>query len=505
MAGIKMTRKEEKRYLAFDPKISDTMSSLVSRDKLPRTKKYLKDVKTAVAIARKFNEEVVRPVYKEIDLKVAEDPNYLVWDFINTANEWGLFSLWIPRIFGGKGLDFLSLYPFLEEIASVCTGLSNVIGVHYLGIATQCASWNIKLMNKVWREVKKGEKTGKPCLISLTITEPDAGTDLEEVDLLSKARVGTIAKKVEGGYIVNGRKIFISNGHTSTWHMVICYEDKKNPHENMLMLAVKNGTKGFSFGTHEKKMGQKSCVASELIFEDCFVSDKNVCVSARNDAPESKEDAIKMGQVMIDFVVSSSRAGVAAFATGCARGAYETAFDYAVKKDFDGKTLAHKQWSQTTLAEMYKNVNMSRAIYLESAYANLMSGMFKVLNNKILFRLINYLPTWWYNIFVSPFMNLKIVTKFFRKVMFDWYTKEEAELTSGWGSLVKFSCSDLAITNSQMAIELMGVDGCRHDIGAEKYLRDAKLLQIYEGTNQLNRLNLFKCLIGRNIDGLDVF
>ena len=76
----------------------------------------------------------------------------------------------------------------LEELASGCTGMSNLVGVHYLGIATLCASWNMRLMNKLMRDTVEGEKTGVPCLISLAITEPDAGSDVEEVDLVSRPR-----------------------------------------------------------------------------------------------------------------------------------------------------------------------------------------------------------------------------------------------------------------------------------------------------------------------------
>ena len=79
--------------------------------------------------------------------------------------------------------------------------------------------------------------------------------------------------------MVNGSKVFISAGHVSTWHMLICYEDVRKPADSLIMLAVKTGMKGFTFGHKEHKMGQKACVASELIFEDCFVPDENVCFS----------------------------------------------------------------------------------------------------------------------------------------------------------------------------------------------------------------------------------
>jgi alkylation response protein AidB-like acyl-CoA dehydrogenase len=98
-----------------------------------------------------------------------------------------------------------------------------------------------------------------------------------------------------------------------------------------------------------------------------------------------------------------------------------------------------------------------------------------------------------------------MMTKLFRKKQMDGQTDDEMHRTSGWGSLAKFSATDIGMRNCHMALEMMGQAGLRHDRGAEKILRDAKLLQIYEGTNQLNRLNLFKCLIAGDIPQAVVF
>jgi alkylation response protein AidB-like acyl-CoA dehydrogenase len=97
------------------------------------------------------------------------------------------------------------------------------------------------------------------------------------------------------------------------------------------------------------------------------------------------------------------------------------------------------------------------------------------------------------------------MTKLFRKRQMDGQTDEEINRTSGWGSLSKFAATDFGIRNCQMALDLMGQAGLRQDRGAEKILRDAKLLQIYEGTNQLNRLNLFNCLIAKEYPQAVVF
>ncbi len=477
-----------------EPTYKDMTCSLAAVPRLPRA--IVKETEEAIALCRKFNDQVVRPYALELDRIKQKDSDYLPWEFVKKANEWGFYTMWMPKIFGGKGYNFPSVSYAMEELASACTGMANLIGVHYLGVATICASWNMRLMNKVMRDTAEGEKSGDPCLISLAITEPDAGTDVEEVELVSRAKVTCHAKKVEGGYLVNGRKIFISNGHLSKWHILCAYGDLDNPAESMVMIAVPNGTPGFSFGRQEHKMGQKGCPASELIFEDCFLPDDLVCFDAEQVSKQGKPFRDTVMQV-IDYVVSGSRAGVGGFGTGVARGAFEEALKFASETEVDGKLMINHEWAQCMLAEMYKNVAVSRLTYAETNYANGMYGMFKALQWKPLFYYLKYMPKSIVDRFIQPFMNLGLTTWLFRKLMFDLQKKDDYQCTSGWASLSKFTATDAGVKNCQLALELMGQAGLRHDMGAEKHLRDSKLLQIYEGTNQLNRLNLFKCLVGR--------
>jgi alkylation response protein AidB-like acyl-CoA dehydrogenase len=255
-----LTTSDIKNFCDRDPNFDDMICSLRAISKQP--KKMLKETKEVVALARKFTDEVVRPYAAELDRKVQEDPDYLPLEFIQEANRWGLYTLWIPRIFGGKGYNLPSCSYFIEEIASACTAMSNLIGVHYLGVATLIAAWNTPIIQRVFSEVVEGEKNGKPCLISLALTEPGAGTDVEETDLMDRGNITCHARKVDGGYVVNGSKVFISNGHLSNWHMLFAFADLEKPSSNLVMLAVKTGIKGFSFGRKERKMGQKGCLCA---------------------------------------------------------------------------------------------------------------------------------------------------------------------------------------------------------------------------------------------------
>lgn len=487
-----ISRKEIKTYANRSPRFDDMINSLPAAPKLPKA--MVGETRKVIAIARKFKEEVIRPRAMELDRRMHEDPDYLPWDLVETINDWGLYTMWIPKIFGGKGYNMQSMCYFSEEIASACLSVANLIGVHYLGLSTLTATWNIRLINHVCREVKLGEKNQTPCLISLAITEPGAGTDVEEADLADKGNITCHAEKVAGGYKVNGSKIFISSGHLSTWHMVIAYSDLKRAAESAVVLAVKTGTSGFSFGRKERKMGQKGCVASELIFKDCFIPDEFVCIDPGQVAANNRSPRDIYMQ-MIDYVVSVTRAGVGALGTGAARGAFESALKFASETNVAGKLLINQEWAQCRLAEMYKNVAMSRLTYVETNYANGLYGSFRDLQKKPMYYYYRLMPSKWLDKIAPPLLNKSGVTRLARKVQIDGQTDDEIHRTSGWASLSKLGATDLGVKNCQMALEMMGEAGLRHDQGAEKILRDAKLLQIYEGTNQLNRLNLFKCLI----------
>ncbi len=474
----------------------DTQNSLEAQHRLPARIK--KDFNDALKLARKFNDEVLHPMHLETDRKVMEDNDYLPLDFIQKANDWGLYTLWIPKMYGGRGMNMLSLYTFMEELASVCVGLANLIGAHYLGVSVLCSSCNMKVTNRILRDVCRECESGNPCLISLAWTEPGAGTDQVEAPLLAKAKVRTQAEKVPGGYKVNGSKVFISAGHLSTWHMLICYEDIRKPDETMIMLAVRTGMKGFTFGHKEHKMGQKACVASELIFEDCFVPDENVCHSG-DQVTDLNISAKGAALKIIGMFPAVTQPGVASLGAGVARAACEAAIGYAAKKRVGGMRLIDQEWVQLVLAEMYANVMTARAVYMEAAYAAGMRSMIRLLFDKVMFTLTLYTPEWMFTLFVAPFFTLEFVNRIYRKLNFEWTSADDERHMSGLGSMTKFSCTDLAVKNCALALDLMGADGTRHDIGAEKLLRDAKLLQIYEGTNEVNRLNLFSQHIAHTI------
>jgi alkylation response protein AidB-like acyl-CoA dehydrogenase len=496
--------KENKSLLEREPRFEDSFCSMQAIPVIPKIQ--LKETRTLVSHVRRFNDEVVRPMALKTDLKSFQDPDYLPWDLVQKANEWGFYTMFIPKLFGGQGWSLPSHAYVIEEMSSACVGIANAVFVHYLGFMTVLASWNLPLINRICRDVAEGERTGNPCLITLAITEPGAGTDVEEVELVDRGKVTCYAEKVKGGYIVNGNKIFISMGHVSQWHALIAYADLKKPSENTVMLAVKTGMKGFSFGKHEDKMGQRACCASELIFQDCFIPDDCVLGDSR-DFPNSQiRGTGELVNQIIHYVVEVTRASVGAFGTGVARGAYENALKFAGETEVEGKLLINHEWAQIMLAEMYKNVIAGRLAYNEANYSNsLKGGVFHFLQIKPLYYYMKFIPQPIIDVFFVPFYKLKITNWLMRQIFVEGQSMEAQKRCSGWSSIAKFFGTDMGMKNSQMALEMMGQAGLRHEQGAEKILRDSKLLQIYEGTNQLNRLNLFNCLIAPSVPQARVF
>ncbi|MCE5212778.1 MAG: acyl-CoA/acyl-ACP dehydrogenase [Deltaproteobacteria bacterium] len=489
-----LTRSQVKSFISRYPDFRDEVLSIHYAPRMPKA--MVKETQKIVALARKFNDEIARPLFLELDRKTHENPEFLPWDLVKKANEWGFYTMWMPKVFGGKGYNMPSIAYFSEEIGSVCLGIANVIGVHYLGVAGLMMAGNTRVIKKVMNDVVQGEKTGDPCLIALAITEPMAGTDVEEIELEDRGKITCHVRKVKGGYIVNGTKIFISMGRLSKWTVLYGYTNLKKSSENTVVMMVKQGMKGFTYGTHENKMGQRICTADVLNFEDCFVPDELVILDPERAKGFTKQKSRDVKMRHLDYVLSLSRPVVGSFGTSAARGAFEAALRFANEAEIDGKPMISYEWVQCRLAEMYSNVRLGRLAYAEANLANQHRGVYNILQMKPIYYYLKYLPLAFFNNVLSPLLtNRSIGTWLMSKWYLDGQKPEDQHLCTGLGSLAKFNGTDIGVKNCQIALELMGQTGMRHENGMEKILRDAKLLQIYEGTNQLNRINVFKSLI----------
>lgn len=451
----------------------------------------------AFHIAREFRKRYIEPCALELDLRLMEDPNYLDWDLVQKACDYKFYSFSIPKLAGGQGYPMSALLVLLEELSAGCLGIANMIGVNYLGFTVLSCAFDSKALVDISHKTVEGERSGRPYLLSTAITEPSAGSDVEDPEeYFELARLSCEARPVKGGYLINGRKCFISNGSFATDHLVCVAGDRKNPCETFMILVVGKDTKGFSLGRTELKMGQKTCPATELVFEDCFVPERcRLGVLATKMA--IKKFGPKAAVRPIRYVLAATRAGVGAFGTGVARGAYERALRYAKTHRINGELMIEQQWVKFRLAQMLRNVMSARAQYMEAIITNDVFGLTSAFLTLPLRALSFLIPRWFFqslmyrSILKSPPMQWWMAKKGVT------FPLEHVQRSGAQGDAAKIYGTDVGVYNSHLAIELMGTDGLRHDRGMEKLFRDAKLLQIYEGTNQINTIDLYRNYIER--------
>ena len=235
--------------------------------------------------------------------------------------------------------------------------------------------------------------------------------------------IKTTAKKVGNHYVLNGLKHFITNGGDAETYVVIAMTDKTKGARGASAFIVEKGTPGFTFGKKEDKFGIRASSTRELIFTDCKVPAENLL---------AREG---MGFIVTMKTFDSSRPGVAAQALGIAQGALELAVKYAKERQQFGKSISSFQGIQWMLADMATEIEAARALVYACARA-IDAGVKDV-------------------------------------------SKESA--------MAKMYASDVAMKVTVDALQIFGGYGYMKEYPIEKYVRDAKITQIYEGTNQIQR------------------
>jgi len=467
-------REAEKRLLKEFPMLKE-----IAR----RRPLYFEKLANTVGACAEYGERYIAPVALELDRKLEKEHDYFPWDLVNAALPYRLLSLVIPSMVGGIGGLAVLFALAMEELCSYCAGIANIFGAHALGVSPILVSGSMAHWESVLREVVEEEKRGNPVILAAAVTEPSAGTDVEEPHFLTRAKLSMEAKKVKGGYLLNGRKCFISNGSVAKYTLLCCATDRLRPLETWTTFLVESGMEGFSVPRVEEKMGQRACPAAELSFEDCFVPEENVLAF--------EGDGMQPGTLLI---LAASRAPVGAIATGIARGAYEWFLKWA-QRERKGKRPIEKQVVQMALAKMRSRIQASRWAYMNAALS-FDNSLGKVMRSPVTHS-ISLLPERvrvsnpWKRFFLSAYG--KRLSEFLISAS---TSLEEVTEALGYASLAKALGGDTAVFVSSLALEVMGLEDCEEREWIEKAYRDAKLTQIYEGTNQLNQLTLYMTQIG---------
>jgi butyryl-CoA dehydrogenase len=440
-------------------------------------KKGVQELVKTVENAEEFNRDFAVPRALELDMRMEREPEYFDWEIMRRACRYRFLSIFIPKPLGGTAAEFMAanVSLLMDELCSGCSGIGLAVGAHSLGVAPVVTSGAMAHWDTVLREIVEGELRGEPVTMAYAITEPSAGTDVEEPEFLEKARLSLEAKKVEGGYILNGRKCFISDGSEAKYITVCAALDRSRPLETWTTFLVERGMKGFSTPRVELKMGQRAAHAAELLFEDVFVPDSHVL--------GYEGDGIGNGILM---VMAASRGPVGAIATGIARGAFQHFLAWARERR-RGKRPLDEDRIRMNLADMWGMIQENRGLYMNNAM--LADSIFTpALAGPVMQFTLSLPRSLRTNSLVRDFLNSYYGKATINAVLRYYISDEDMTQLMETASLAKFTCADNAMELCSRALSLMGPEDSEERRWVEKCYRDAKLTQIYEGTNQLNRL-----------------
>lgn len=470
----------------FHSALNDISLQQTTRGRLPSG--LLKEIEEGRKIGQKIFQKITRQEVQGIDAKVSKSSSYYPEDIVLSFSKERLYSKWLPKVVGGGGGHPLAFYGLNYEMGGGCLGISNLLGAHYVALGLVSATNSFAILAKITEDIVASEKNNGHSTVALAVTEPGAGSDMEEAELLKRAKVCTVAKKVSGGYSISGQKIFISNSLFAKWLIVSSFEDIKNPTGTLLIFAVKANAKGITLGRTEEKMGQGASPANVVFFENVFIPDEDVCFSREQFSDEGAFR--KNSEYLLNDLLSLSRAGVGCLATGAQRRILEIMVAHAQEK---GLT---QEWVKNHISQVLQNFVVSKTVSWEGHVECYSRGPYKDLQSPIGYSLFKYTPSFILKLCLGSLLKTSSARESLRKKRRESISMSDEKMIFGWGALTKNVCSDKAVESAHLALELIGSDGGEFFWEMEKLLRDLKLLQIYEGTNELNRLMVNKSFIG---------
>ncbi|MCL5441035.1 MAG: acyl-CoA dehydrogenase family protein [Candidatus Thermoplasmatota archaeon] len=353
----------------------------------------------------KFAREEVRPLARQIDEKM-EVPKIL----IDRMKELGLFATYIPEKYGGAGLSFRFLIRSIEEISKACPSTALVLdGALTLFAEPVIMFGSEDLKSRYLNKVAKGSIGG------LALTEPGSGSDA--------ASIKTQAVKKGKNYVINGSKIFISNGRLAEFYVVDVVTDPSKGYRGISTFVVDSDTPGLEISRDIHKMGIRGSSTVELVFNNVEVPEENIV------------GHLNGGFRVVMETLDAGRIGIASQALGIAEGAFEEAIAYIKERKQFGQTISSFQGIEFMIADMGTKIEASRQLIYAATEA--------------------------------------------------WEKHGDSVRLS---SMAKLFASDMAMSVTTDCLQLFGGYGYTTDFDAERHMRDAKITQIYEGTNQIQRV-----------------
>jgi len=290
-------------------------------------------------MVREFAEKEIAPRAEEIDA-TDQFPD----DLFRRMGKLGILGIPFPEEYGGSGGDYTSMVLALEEVARVSGSMAITLDAH-----TSLCCEPIYLFGSEEQKLKylapaaRGEKIG-----AFGLTEPQAGSDA--------GATRTRAVRDGSQWIINGQKIFITNGSVADFAVITAKTDPEKGTRGISSFIVEKGTPGFQVGRDEKKMGLKGSVTSELFFEDCHIPVENLL--------GKENEGFKQFLVTLD----AGRVAIAAMAVGLAQGAFERATAYAQERVQFGQPIAEFQAVQWMIADMATEIEAARLMVHRAAW-----------------------------------------------------------------------------------------------------------------------------------------
>ncbi|MGE4277905.1 MAG: acyl-CoA dehydrogenase [Lawsonibacter sp.] len=287
---------------------------------------------------REFTENEIKPIAAETDRTCAYPKGT-----IDQLFRYGIMGMSVPKEYGGSGADDLSAALAIEEISKACASTGDIVATHNgLCCGPIIQNGTEEQKQKYLRMLTQGGKLGAFCL-----TEPDAGSD---------ASKGTTVAKLEGDhYVLNGSKIFITNGYAAEVFVVFAMTDPSKGTKGISAFIVENTFPGFSVGKHEEKMGLHGSPTAEIVFTDCVVPKENLL------GKEGKGFKIAMQ------TLDGGRIGIAAQALGLAEGAMEEAVNYTKSRVQFGRPISKFQNTQFLFADMAVSIEAGKLLTYQAA------------------------------------------------------------------------------------------------------------------------------------------
>ena len=374
---------------------------------LTEEQKMLKDM------VSKFAQEKVAPLAEKVDKE-----HYFPAEVVKELGELGLMGIAYPTEYGGAGMDFVSYFLAVEEISRWCASTGVIVSAHSSLVCDPIYRFGTEEQKKKYLpDLLSGRKIG-----SFTLTETGAGSD---------AGATKTTAKLEGDkWIINGSKMFATNGNEADVYVLIASTDPSQKHHGITAFIVEKGTPGVSIGKLEKKLGIHGTSTAEIVLEEAEIPKENMLGELNK--------GFKLAMVTLD----GGRLGIAAQALGIARASIEDAVKYAKERKQFGQPIANFQAIQWMLADMQTEYNAA------------------------------WMLTWK----ASRMKDLGMR-----------YSAEAA--------MAKLKASETASFCASKCVQIHGGYGYTEDFPAERYYRDAKITEIYEGTSEIQRLVISRSLL----------